>query len=258
MGQTLFTMEGIMYLDQNGLIVQQSGDGGDTAARTGFYFGIRALKSKLFLDQAPLAPGIKPLADACNLLIQNGYLIRNPVKYNNPKGNDFATSRDQTTPMVIACGLCDLKKDVEIIQPKGFLLKFYPNWDPASPSDMNTIKRALDQRCSDLGDFWSYLGTKQRCDQAKTNQDDVGDDVNCFISLVFNFIRGNERTTETLKYYLKNRPINYGVTQLGEKDNVMGALKWYFRPTSGGNDELAEQCRNLVEYLRKILRTPVL
>lgn len=46
------------------------------------------------------------------------------------------------------------------------------------------------------------------------------------------------------KIFKRFRPENYGNTQLGEKDHVMGALMWYHRTD---NPEIAELSRKLVE-----------
>lgn len=42
------------------------------------------------------------------------------------------------------------------------------------------------------------------------------------------------------------RPVNYGVTKLGAENNIIGALRWYHRAESGGNPEVAEVYRELV------------
>jgi len=47
--------------------------------------------------------------------------------------------------------------------------------------------------------------------------------------------------------YAKCRPTNYGVTQLGETNNIQGAMSYYHRAAAGGNPEIAEMYRTLIK-----------
>lgn len=248
-----------MFTDKNGLIVQSNGDGGDTAQRTGFYFAVRQLKLRLGLNCLPMPDKLANFSAALCFLINNqGLLIRNPIKYDYPFDKDFGTSRDQTTPMIIACGLGGYVASVKMISPRGIIPR-YPNGDVASPDNLNQIRRALGKSPRFLGDSWAMGGAFIRCAQAKRNPDDVGDDLNCFLGLAFSAIISPTATSlEALKIYLSERPTNFGVIRLGEPDPVIGAIAWYNRPEgcyrppgeAGGNPELADECRDLVRVLR--------
>ena len=47
--------------------------------------------------------------------------------------------------------------------------------------------------------------------------------------------------------YALTRPKNLGNTQLGESNTVMGTLAWYHREDAGGNPEIAELYRPLIQ-----------
>ena len=233
-----------MKLDVNGNIVQQDGDGGDTAQRTGFVeTGLRlrdhlGISNDSFLNSTPW----RFEKQWPTLIVGGSHLIRNPISYNNP--ND--TSRDQTTPMISAFGLNQDFGLVRGIMPKGFFHK-YPNADIASPGDMAHIDRALDLKPSWLGDVWNFFGIKVRCYQASKDPNDVGDDMNCFLSAAYAFVVSpTYQSKKNLKYYLVNRPKSAS----SDPDNVMGALVWYNRIEAGGNPDIAELWRPIVEALR--------
>lgn len=241
-----------MYVDKMGLIVQQNGDGGDTAARMGEYYSLRAMKSKLGIAMGSVASGVCSFPAAIAQLIPNTQLLRYPAApYNDPKD----TSRDQIRPFMIAAALLDYIGVVEQLQPKGFILKKYPNGDIASPENGNEVRRGLGQAPTFLGDFWAYGDAYTRCLNANKNgPDDVGDDINCFLTLAFfNVVYPTEQSKEALRYYLKNRPKNFGTEQLGISDPVIGAFMWYHRAASGGNIEIANEAVDLIKYFRKDL-----
>lgn len=232
-----------MNLDSNGLIVQADGDGGDSAQRTGFYYSALMIRSKLNIPNDSISVN-QPLLAALNLLITPDGLIRNPIKWNDPKD----TSRDQTVPIIIACGLYGYLAQLSRVAPRKFR---FQNGDIESPQNFNEITRANGYKPGILGDIWAYFAAVTRCFNAKSNLDDVGDDINLILSLSFFYVDNPTIISKyALSYYLNNRPVNYGVTKLGEIDNVMGALSWYFRVESGGNPELAEIWRPIVKHLR--------
>lgn len=244
-----------MYLDSNGNIVQQNGDGGDTAQRTGFLECALKIRENLGISNAEFYRSTPWTFDKQwrSLFIGNK-LIRNPKDWNDPKD----TSRDQTTPMLIAFGLNEMGEQVGWLSPKGFLVKFYQNKDVASPENMGHVDRALRMKPYKLADLWALGGVIIRLKQAEANPDDVGDDLNTLLSCAFSCnILPTEQARKTFRHYLKNRAPSLGTLHLNEKDHVIGALKWYFRPDSGGNPELAEIWRPIVDYYRSVLNCPV-
>jgi hypothetical protein len=50
-----------------------------------------------------------------------------------------------------------------------------------------------------------------------------------------------------LRIYAKLRPVNFGNTLLKVDNRVQGALEWYHRPGSGGNPEIAELYKPIIE-----------
>jgi len=242
-----------MYLDRNGNIVQSNMDGGDTAQRTGFLESALRIRDLLGIGCSNIKEKIKPwdFQTQWPTLMDRGQLIRNPINWNDPKD----TSRDQTTPMIIAFGLNRMDIQIKSIMPRGFMLNKYQNADIASPDNMAVIDRALGIKPSWLGDYWAYWGIKLRCSQAAKNPDDVGDDLNCLIESVYSsLVFPTAQSTKNLKFYLNNRPINFGVSKLGHIDPVVGALYWYFRADAGGNPELAEAWEPIIYTLRERLK----
>ncbi len=248
-----------MYLDQNGNICQSNGDGGDGAARAGFCGAVLKFRELLSIDNTRFLAGTAwrferqwpTFFTADNRLVRNKRSGDAKPSWDDPKD----TSRDQITPFIIALALHNLPEQIKYITPKGWLIQRYPNGDLASPEDFARIDRALGLKPSLFGDFWAAQGVAIRLRQAAKNPDDVGDDMNCFLSCVFSYlIKPTTLSTATLKRYLKERPYSYGswsiISQTGEKDSVLAALAWYCRKESGGNPELAELCRDLIIALR--------
>jgi hypothetical protein len=250
-----------VFLDSNGLIVQASGDGGDTAQRMGMWWAGYKIRHLLELDGYVPIPRPCGLDEAVKLLVTPKGLIRNPSPGTSaPFWNDPTyTSRDQTNPMIMACGLwrgnlIGMGDTVKAIRP-GFT---YLNGDPAGPEDWNLFYRSLGCPGMPLGDSVAMAGVIVRCHQGAINQDDVGDDLNTLLSLTFSYIMEPQPLTRApLEFYLIKRPPNFGNTKLGEKDPVIGALVWYFRPDTGGNPECAEMWRDIVTKLRSDLNCPL-
>lgn len=244
-----------MHLDERGNIAQADDNGGDSAQRTGFLQSVLELRTRLEIDNTKFLASTPWTFDAQwpTLFTPSRRLIRNPRDSSTvPQWNDPTdTSRDQSTPMIIAFGLKGMREQVEWLQPKGFILKFYQNKDVASPSDMNTWRRAHGDEPTSFGDFWLMQAVAIRIRQAAKDLDDVGDDLNCFITLAFSaLVKPTDASRAALKRYLMERPKSYGYTTLGIRDPVIGALAWYCRPESGGNPELADLCSELISALR--------
>lgn len=244
-----------MHLDETGNICQANGDAGDSAQRTGFLGSVLKFRERLsisntaFLESTPWSFE----RQWPTFFTPDKRLIRSPRGGDSiPKWNDPTdTSRDQNTPFIIACGLRGMTEQVEWLKPKGFIIKGYQNKDIASPGDMNTVRRCLGLDPTWFGDFWNAQGVAIRLRMAAQDPDDVGDDLNCFISSVFSYlVKPTTTSTATLRRYLKERPRSEGYYKMGLADPVLGALAWYFRPESGGNPELADICAEVISVLR--------
>jgi hypothetical protein len=200
--------------------------------------------------------GLASLPKTVDLLVTSQGLIRSPTTWN--KVSD--TSRDQTRPMMIAMGMTNYFSDssmnrlnIFLLKPKG-LIGRYPNGDIASPENWNEWRRAIGKEPTWLGDLNACGDASLRCYQASKDLDDVGDDLNTLLTLVFFYlVKPTHLSKQALIYYLINRPPSYGTLTMGEVDHVLGALAWYFRKESGGNPYLAEMWREPLKVLRSAL-----
>lgn len=171
--------------DDQGLIVQLNGDGGDCAARTG------ELYTGLFLNNVANKDIHMQFWSALELLDPNaeGLLLRyNKPPYNDPLHGDFATSRDQTVPIIIAAGFYyrqDFLKKLAWKQFKRFTL--FQNKDLCDFENINQYIRAF-WACGYklmillyplllLGDLFMLVNSVIRCIKGR-NYDEVGDDIN--------------------------------------------------------------------------------
>ena len=226
-------------------------DGGDTCQRTGFVESILRFRDYFGISNEEFftASGWS-FQDAWPTLLtpQGQKLIRNPRPGDSiPAWNDPSdTSRDQTDPMIIAFGLNHMRGQVDLIRPKmqWYGLYKYQNADIAAPSHLSTIDRALGLEPLLIGDLWANLAIRHWCREASKDLDNVGDDLNYLLHAVFCYVvKPTKISKATLKYYLQNRPHNLGTNWVMEKynveDNVLAALMWYFRESSGGNPDIA-------------------
>lgn len=226
-----------MKLDSNGLIVQQDGDGGDTAAREGEWFTLTGPSIK-----APF------FSDACRyLMLESGLWIRHP-KY--PLTSDF--SRDQDDPMIIACGEQGGQYQLWIHFRRHIKRAFvYQNGDaPMLTTPCLYIRAFRWWWCYpillilDIAFMFCFVEN-----YFIKSGDDV-DDNNC----ILRFIQALRHYPTPWSYfgrrlYATTRPLNNGNVQLGEKNPVMGAIAWYHREASGGNPDITEAYRPIVlEY----------
>jgi hypothetical protein len=221
-----------MYLDNYNLIVQRDFDGGDCAARSGEYYFIKPNDNR-FLNVI------------MQLEIENGTWIRHP-KY--PDVKDM--SRDQLDPLIIAMGVNEnggaLFDTFKAHAKRGFL---YQNGDLPMLATFGLYIRAMKAWylyplliLSDLGFLFTFLTT-----MFDKNLDHVDDN-----NTVMRFAQAIKTYPTPFsylgrKFYAITRPLNYGNVKMNEKNNVMGALVWYHREESGGNPEIAEAYREIVE-----------
>jgi hypothetical protein len=141
---------------------------------------------------------------------------------------------------------------------------------------LNLFARAFGQSPTTEGDLILYTNSVNIV--AKTNPDDVGDDLNHIINLLMaHFFSPSDTSERALFLYAKNRPISYGCylgqyrakygrdlhtpkevmiqrIQAGiasgwqpDCPRVLGALRWYFRYEEKGNPQLAELYAPIVE-----------
>jgi hypothetical protein len=115
------------YFDNNGLLVQKGGDGGDTPSHEGLAWLAQSLGADF--------PSPLHFLDFLGEITVARQLIRNPISYNNPTD----TSRDQYRSVAIAChfqGAFGTRFILYKNLPRNKLgWPVYPNGDIFSPQD---------------------------------------------------------------------------------------------------------------------------
>jgi hypothetical protein len=266
-----------IYFDSNGLVVQRDGDGGDTAQREGWaWFGIWLRTVNLKKS----SPVVLPISfDATMNLLEDprrpGQFRRHPTQPGF-KSDPDAFSRDQIIPLVAAMGVWGdqsrLKRSWAAKRPCHLVLTCVQGTqDILGPDLVNLYRRAWGEAPDPTGDKVLALGMADRLRQANANPEDVGDDLNLIVQLLMAKVRAPSADTElATTTYAKNRPVcagcylshyrkaypgDYGANEATMKSRikagiasgwktdcprVLGALRWYFRPESGGCSSLAE------------------
>lgn len=128
-----------MYLDSKGLIVEQSGDGGDCLQREGFW------NEGIFLNKAfsafSVIPGLLPYNNAITILwTVPGFVRYWQAPYNNPTD----TSRDQLVSNIRAMGYLGYKEPLDYIFT-GIIknISRFPNGDLAFVNDYGRFIRSF-------------------------------------------------------------------------------------------------------------------
>lgn len=239
-----------MKFDENNLIVQLNGDGGDTAQRMGLYFSLLRMRDILGISNNNfIYSSTIDYINAIKLLqVESGIWRRHPTQWNSPK--DF--SRDQTISNVVAMGFCGLRNDLRNLflafKKRKFL--FFQNNDIMTPTFVGAFIRSY---------YWSNNGfmivlfslilwpilfwldlclvveALIRCYKKGNDFDNVGDDLNTsLIILQAQFILPTP--------FAWFSAFIYSWLPLG----VNHSFEWYFRPESGGNKEFVELARPLI------------
>lgn len=237
--------------DEQGLIVQLNGDGGDCAGRSG------ELYTGLFLNKVSEKSICEQFTNVLNLLEPNkdGVLLRyNKLPYNDPFKGGFATSRDQTIPIIIAAGFykeVNFLKRITVKQLKRFTL--FQNKDLCDFESMGNYIRAfwssgyklalLFYPILLLGDLFMLVNSVIRCIKGK-NYDDVGDDINHTQSqLQAVYALPTPISFISRKIYSKFRPAFSPLSgtpiayshKVNGYNGVQYAFDWYHRSETFGN-----------------------
>lgn len=197
------------------IITQPDGDAGDGPQRTfGMYHIARAALGDYDHTTFRMAAEL--------LISPNGDLIRDPVKWNDPKD----IPADQFDPTVIACRLYsrwDLVARMMSRHRKRFW--FYPNWNPPNFGSISSLLRASDERSISRIKFWdrAFLwSAKIDCDRARRNLGLDGDWLdmdNACARMAFSEIHlPTEISEQVIQYYVENYPMpNPVLTKEGGK-----------------------------------------
>lgn len=220
-----------MHLDAKGLIVQSTGDGGDTLQREGFWF-----EGAHLVDMEPSIPPMKSYEDALTVLYTpQGFERSWQAPYNDPSD----TSRDQLVSNIRAMGYYNYTKQLNFI-----LLNILKNWsrfpngDIAFINDYGRFIRAFRAwylyPLLFLFDVPLIVNSVLRCVIGR-DSNNVGDDINHIGDLAqAQNIYATPTSWVARLIYKHFRP--------SFTSNISGpqyALNWYFRPESGGNPEFA-------------------
>lgn len=270
-----------MYLDAYAIIVQKDMDGGDSLQREGMHaFGSKLIainfKTELdIVDATPRRPAAENALDKFE--VEPGIYIRHPDPakwYSNPD----TTSRDQLTPVIAYCAAYEdyprLWRLFKATLKRGMFAQNFVRIDE-DPNDRK-IPDPMPLSISQFiraGGWWTaplyplllvfdnidLMGTILRTIPVRFDDDhwlprwrmdDDVDDNNIIISHLLAAHYKPTPASELSRYlYSITRNENLGNTKLGEENAVMGSLRWYHRNSEGGggNPELAEQYRPLVE-----------
>lgn len=228
-----------LRFDKQGLIIQTDDDGGDCAARTGELY---------ILLHDNFTPDLRLIwfSKALRLLSPvSGILLRyTEPPYNSPFTGDFATSRDQTRPMVIAAGFYGekkwIKQNLKQIIENGWR---YHNGDFCTPEDLAIYWRAYKMAGRQIGltkgeklflratSWVRHLGAVYTLGNSITrciagrHWDDVGDDIN-HVLVSYQATQMEETSLDRYSRDLYRMLRPYGVQH---------AFDHYHRPESNGN-----------------------
>jgi len=272
-----------MYIDAYSVIVQKDMDGGDTLHREGMYaFGKKLLydasDNKIYITMP--SPLRRPASDEDAMdkfEVEPGIYVRHPDPtkwYSNPD----TTSRDQLFPVIAYCAAYEdyprLWRLFKSTAKRGFFAQNtlrigHGEYDLKIPDPMfmniaQFIRAGgwwtaplypllfVFDAAELVGTIVSVLPLHFRDDHLVPrfkNENDV-DDNNLIIQHLLAATHKPTPLSALNRYiYSVTRPQNFGNTVLGEKNPVMGALRWYHRPEQGnnGNAEIAELYRPLIE-----------
>jgi hypothetical protein len=267
-----------MYIDAYALISQQDGDVGDSLHREGMYaFGKKLLYDRanntLVINEVPARRDPARIMDQFE--VEPGIYVRHPDP-TRWSSNPETTSRDQLIPVLAYCAAYQdyprLWRLFKATAARGFFAQ-----NVLDTGEDETVHKVPDTMIGHLGLFiraggwwtaalypvlfltdaadlaatvWEAIPVHWEETGKKLRSRDLGDvdDNNAVIAhLMAAKFKPTPLSWLNRQIYATLRPINYGNTKLGESNPVMGALAWYHRAEAGGNEEIAELYRPLVE-----------
>lgn len=238
------------FIDKYGLLVMANGDGGDSPMKTSFFAVGQYFGDTDAIDRARLRSAYdKALAE---ISVSEGVYFRHPETWNDPKD----LSRDQTWPMMAACGLMGLVGRLDSL-----IANVWRNFSRAQNGDIcgPDIWAAM-IRLKRMWYLWPLLwvfdiahlvNSLILCFWKGRDPDNVGDDNNHVMHI---WVSMESLATPVSWFaraiYVWYRPRNYGcflesaVNDEGAKAQfnggvvsnvhpVIGAFRWYWRASSG-------------------------
>jgi hypothetical protein len=273
-----FHHNGDMYIDTYALISQRDGDVGDSLHREGMVaFGKRLLyqadTNTVYVDEIPERQNPARIMDKFET--QPGIYVRHPDP-TRWSSNPDTTSRDQLVPVLAYCGAYEdyprLWRLFKVTAKRGFFAQNFVENGPGK-----TQRKLPDTMLTHLGLFvraggwWTaplypvlFLTDTIRLfgtlfslipvhfvDGGKAlrfrEMKDVDDNNRIIAHLMAAEFKPTPISWLDRQVYALTRPKNFGNTLMGETNPVMGALVWYHREELGGNPEIAELYRPLVQ-----------
>lgn len=270
-----------MYVDAYSVIVQKDFDGGDSLQREGMYAFGKKLRYDSTDNKVYLTPPASRRIASVDIMdtfeVQPGIYVRHPdttMWYSNPD----TTSRDQLLPVIAYCAAYEdyprLARLFKATLKRGFFaqntLRIGEDETDRKIPDPMLLNAAQFIRAGGwwtaplypllfVFDSYELVGTllsalplhfkDDHLIPRLKNDNDV-DDNNIVIQHLMAAAYKPTPISELNRYlYASLRPENLGNTLLGEKNHVMGALRWYHRSEYGGhgNPEIAEVYRPLIE-----------
>lgn len=267
-----------MFLDSYAIIAQQDGDGGDSLHREGMYaFGkwLRHDQNAGIYWIEDLPTRREPATIMSRFEVRPGIYVRHPDPsrwYSNPD----TTSRDQVVPVIAYCGAYqDYARLWRLFKATAGRAFFAQN--TLRIGDGEVERKVPDTMIAFIGLFiraggWytaplypllfltdaiDLVGTvfntiplhwdESRFQLRWAESRDVDDNNTIIAHLVAARFKPTPLSWLNRMLYAYTRQRNYGNSVLGEENAVMGALAWYHRLDAGGNPELAELYRPLIE-----------
>ena len=270
-----------MYIDAYAVIVQKNMDGGDSLHREGMYAFGKGLRYSQIENQVYVekTSGRRPASDDIfnRFEVQPGIYVRHPDPqrwYSNPD----STSRDQVFPLIAYCAVAeDYQRLWRLFKATAQRGMFAQNTLRIGDGEMERkIPDPMHLNVAQFiraGGWWTapfypLLFVYDSIDLVGTvfnilplhfkddhwiprwrMEEDV-DDNNIIIQHLLAAVYKPTPISELSRYlYSVTRAPNLGNTMLGEKNPVMGALRWYHRSEYNGeaNPEIAELYRPLIE-----------
>lgn len=267
-----------MYVDAYALIVQRDGDGGDSLQREGMYaFGkwlrYNSDNNTVLISEPPERQNAERILDKFE--VEPGIYVRHPDPhkwYSNPD----TTSRDQLVPLIAYCGAYrDHQRLWRLF--KAFAGRGFFSQNTKRAGEGHREWKVPDTMIAHLGlfiraggwwtaPFYPLLLVTDAVELAgtllqlipvhweQTNKRfrwvdlrDVDDNNAIVAHLLAAKFKPTPISWLDRQLYAYTRRINYGTTLLGESNPVMGAMAWYHRVGGGGNPEIAELYRPLIQ-----------
>lgn len=267
-----------MFIDAYAIISQQDGDAGDSLHREGMYaFGKKLVynpeTNSVFIEENPERQNPKEIIDKFE--VEPGVYVRHPDP-SRWSANPYTTSRDQLVPVIAYCAAYAdyprLWRLFGAVAARGF---FAQNFIENGPG--KTQIKMPDTMLAHLGlfiraggdytlplyplllvtDTIHLIGTLisilpiHISDGGKDirfkEMRDVDDNNKIIAHLMAAKFKPTPISWLDRQIYSLTRPMNFGNTVMGETNPVMGALVWYHRLEAGGNPEIAELYRPLIQ-----------